>query len=90
MKLFKIEVTYETVILAENLAAAELLGPGIIKGTDESENTVWSSEIKTLGDLPPGWDGKCRPWGEEDPFDRTIEKILENPDKKVDLHKKLF
>ena len=79
MKLYKVRVEYETVILAESQADAERSAPYILRhNADEDADIVNAHEIKSLADLPQGWNAQCRPWGERDPNDRTIGEILSN------------
>ncbi len=77
MKLFKVKITYETVILAKSQAEAEQDAPYIVR-YDASDDiaSVSSEEVKSLSDLPRGWGDRCRPWGERDPLDRTIGQLL--------------
>lgn len=76
MNLYKVEVIFETVVRAESQFAAELLAEDIVKDEDDTASSVFATGIKDLKDLPEPWDGSCRPWGETDPFDRTIKEIL--------------
>lgn len=80
MKLYKVEVVYQTVILAENEQEAERKAGYIIRNEDDGDPTcVTAQEVSYLAQLPDPWDGDCRPWGERDPFDRTIGEILSGP-----------
>jgi hypothetical protein len=77
MKMFKIKVEYETVILAENFDELRKYIKSYIREIDDQDyHNSKVSEIEGLEDLPEGWDGECRPWGERDPHDRTIAEIL--------------
>lgn len=82
MKLYKAHIQYETVILAESQGAELRDASRTIKESDDDETQVEASEIQEIQDIPVGWDGGCRPWGERDPHDRTIEQILSNSDPK--------
>lgn len=77
MKLFKVEITYEIVILAENWQSAEEEAPFILRNEDDSEPSVGATEIKSLKDLPFGWDAKCYPFKvkRDDKFE-SIEELL--------------
>ncbi|MCA9340867.1 MAG: hypothetical protein KDA17_08180 [Candidatus Saccharibacteria bacterium] len=76
MHLFKVRISWETVIRAKDYAEAERLAPRIIRDEDDEHEECEAEAIKTLDDLPHGWDADCRPWGERDPYDRTIGGIL--------------
>ncbi len=77
MNLYKITVEYQTVVRAASLQEAEREAVyGIGKEIDEEPVMVDAEEITSLKDLPVGWNAQCRPWGETDPFDRTIEQML--------------
>ena len=84
MNLYKVEVTLETVVLAESQLAAELLAEDIVKNEDDTASSVFATEIKDLKDLPAPWDGSCRPWGKTDSFDRTIKDILAAQTKSIE------
>lgn len=77
MKLFKVRVEYETVILAKDEDDAISQADYVIKNNDDGYEGVYVYKINDIDDLPSGWDGKCRPWGERDAFDRKIEEILQ-------------
>jgi len=75
-QLFRVKVTYDTVIRAvsEDEAKREVrYGMGDI---DDMPTSIQVGIITNAKNLPPGWDGKCRPWGQTDPHERTIEQIL--------------
>lgn len=76
MKLYRVHLEFETVILAESEDAAIKQAESIIKDSDDPASFVAADEIKTLMEIPPGWDKGCRPWGETDPMDRTVGEIL--------------
>lgn len=77
MKLYKVHIEYETVILAQSKEAAEKDATYSLRyEIDDDPETVFADEIKTTSDLPQGWNPQCRPWGEKDPHDRTIGEIL--------------
>jgi len=77
MKLYRLKVTYETVVRGSSVHAVECAANRIIRDSDD-EPEAEAVEINTLENLPIGWDGACRPWGERDPYDRTIADILAN------------
>lgn len=77
MKLYKVHLEYETVILAESQEAAEREAAYVLRHeADDEPEVVFADEIQTASDLPSGWNPQCRPWGERDPHDRTIGEIL--------------
>jgi hypothetical protein len=77
MKLYKVEMTFETVVLAESSQAAEREARYNIGEEDPIE--CWVSGIRALGDLPDQWDGDCIPWGGgHNVKQHTIKQILEN------------
>ena len=78
MKLFKIRVYHELVVRSED-------GPGAIEAAmeavrsreiDTDPETTAPQPVRTLDDLPYGWSGRCLPFGERDPSDRTIAEQL--------------
>jgi hypothetical protein len=82
MKLYKVHLEYETVIRAESPEAAERKAQyAMHHEIDDEPSMVFSNEITKLDDLPPGWNAQCRPWGERDPHDRTIGRILSANDR---------
>lgn len=76
MKIYRVEITYETVIRASSQEDAERQANRILRDSDEEPATVDAVEVTTLPSLPLGWNGDCRPWGETDPYDRTLREIL--------------
>jgi hypothetical protein len=76
VKLYRVRVEFETVILAESKEAAEMDAESIIKNEDDGAESVDAREISGPTDLPFRWNAQCRPWGETDPYDRTICEIL--------------
>lgn len=77
MQLFKVEMTFETVVLAESSQAAEIEAQYEIREEDPIECFV--STIRALRDLPDQWDGDCVPWGSGyNVKQRTIKQILED------------
>jgi hypothetical protein len=76
MKLYKVRITFETVIRAESPGDAADKAERVIRDNDDPHSEIESDEIRSMDDLPEGWDAKCRPWGERDPYDRTIGEIL--------------
>jgi hypothetical protein len=77
MMLYKVHLTYETVIRAESREAAEKEAEYAMRHEiDDEPLSVDASEINDVNDLPHGWNPQCRPWGERDPYDRTIGQIL--------------
>lgn len=79
MKLYKVEVIYQTVILAESEQDAERNAGYVIKKEDDADpQMIMAEEVTNVAQLPAPWDGECRPWGERDPMDRTIGQVLAN------------
>jgi hypothetical protein len=79
MKLYTVEVTFKTVILAEDARDAENQAESIVKREDDTAETVSAFELTNIDELPAPWEPKCRPWGRaRDPYDRTIGGILAN------------
>ncbi len=77
MKLYRVRVEWETVILAESPEQAERLAPGIIRQEDDPVDFVRTAEMTSDNDLPPGWDKDCIPWGlRNNPSSKTIGQIL--------------
>lgn len=62
MKIFRIKVTYETVIRAESQADAERYADRIIRDSDEIPTEVDANMISSISELPDGWDQNCMPW----------------------------
>ncbi len=77
MKLYRLKVTYETVVRGSSVHAVECAANRIIRDSDDEPESE-AVEITDLSALPIGWCGACRPWGERDPQDRTIADILAN------------
>jgi len=79
MKLYKVKVEYETVILASSEKdAKEEAEYAIRHEIDDDPQNIEAFEISTLNELPFGWQPNCRPWGKRDEYDRTIEGILKS------------
>ena len=76
MKIYRVEIKYETVIRAASQEDAERQANRILRDSDEEPDTVTAVEVTQLPCLPMGWNGDCRPWGETDPHDRTLREIL--------------
>lgn len=76
MKLYRVRLEYETVVLAEDERSAEAQAETVIRHEDDVADLVMAQEIKGIDDIPSRWDVSCRPWGERDPLDRTIGEIL--------------
>lgn len=76
MKLYKVRITFETVIRAESPGDAADQAERVIRDGDDVYDEIDASEIRNIDDIPYGWDAGCRPWGETDPMDRSIGEIL--------------
>jgi hypothetical protein len=81
MKLWKVRITHDLVVRASSEVEARSLAVESIRDLtfDEELTTNDAAVIHTLDDLPPEWDGDCRPYGHRDPYDRTIRQQLERP-----------
>lgn len=77
MKLYKVEVTYEIVMLAESREKAEQDAPYIVRNEDDSTPNTDATEIKSESELPCEWDKNCLPFGAIEKPQRTIGQILE-------------
>lgn len=75
MKIYRLRVTYETVVRGSSVHAVECAANRIIRDSDD-EPEAEAVEITELAELPVGWNGDCRPWGVTDPHDRTLREIL--------------
>lgn len=62
MKIFRVKVTYETVIRAQSSAEAEQSADRVIRDSDEDPQEVDAVFITKLSELPDGWDQSCLPW----------------------------
>jgi hypothetical protein len=77
MKLYKVHIEYDTVILEEDEESAIKNAKYYIRNEIEDDpEIVIADEILKIDDLPSGWNSDCRPWGIRDPQDRTIREIL--------------
>lgn len=77
-KLYKVVVEYSTLILANNETEAVDSADWIVK-TQESDvghDFINITEVKSVKDLPDGWDGNCIPWV-SNPFDSNNETVSE-------------
>ena len=79
MNLYYVAVTHNLVVRAKDALDASRVA---IETMDSPEydnppcKVTTEREIKTLADLPEKWEGNCLPWGERDPYDRTIARQL--------------
>lgn len=76
-KLFTVELIFRTVIRGTKesvLREAE----EIVFDSRECASEIYTKEIKDASDLPEEWSIEHRPWGNPDPYDRTIGDILAN------------
>lgn len=62
MKIFRVTVTYETVIRAKSASDAEESANRVIRDSDEDPQEVNAIYITKLSELPDGWDQNCLPW----------------------------
>ena len=76
LKLFKVKVTYETVVLAQDREIADKMFQFGMGEIDDNPTTISSEPISTIEDIPPKWCGKCVPWGDVNLDERTIKEII--------------
>jgi len=78
MKLYKVTIEYETVILAQNASDACRQAQSVVSIEDCSDPiTVFAEEIHSESDLPHGWDVTCTPFGIPQEY-KDIETLLAN------------
>lgn len=77
MKLYKVEVTFETVVLAKDQKEAEHEAMWAVKMEDDEAEDIYATVIQNENDLPHGWDIECCPWG-KNKEGYTIKQILNN------------
>lgn len=76
-RIFRVRANFDLVIIARSEDDARNQIKNGMGEIDADPVEVSASEIKRLGDLPSGWDGKCLPWGKQPlGMDRNIEDIL--------------
>lgn len=77
-RLWVVTVSFEFVVLASDRDHAHEVAAEHV--SDDLDNTVFRDVVehvcplRSLGDLPPQWDGDCIPWGSED--DKTCAEVL--------------
>ena len=75
MKLYKVKVSTEAVVLATSWRTAEdEAGEAVLRGAVGVYDTGEPVEIVTADDLPPGWEWEDKP--SSDDQGRTISAIL--------------
>jgi hypothetical protein len=75
MNIYKVEVTYETVIYATSKTDAERRANYVIRNECDSDPiSPRATEVKSLSNLPSGWCGNCIPWDGRN--DRTISEHI--------------
>ena len=62
LKLYRVTVEFETVILAKDEEEAEAAATSTIKENDDSANLISAVEMRSSQDLPPEWTECCLPW----------------------------
>jgi len=75
-RLFRVQVTFDTVIYAEDEKAAKQqvkYGTGEI---DDMPVSVLAMPIESLDGLPAGWNAECLPWGDTPLPSKTIGEVL--------------
>ena len=76
MKIYKVRIEWETVIRAKDEDHAIKQAERIIRTGDDEPDCFIAKKISSQMELPEGWNAKCRPWGETDPYDKTLGEIL--------------
>lgn len=74
MKLYKVSVQYETLVLAENPQDAIRHGNYAVKYEDEQPVLTTQQEITSIDEVPKEW-LYCYPWNGK--ADKTVIQILE-------------
>lgn len=79
-KLFRVELSYNLVVLATSVEDAERNANYILRNEDDSEpETIVANSIITCDELPIWWDGHCIPWSTNrrlNPESKNITEIL--------------
>lgn len=75
MKIYRVKVTYETLICGESCRAVELEANRVIRDSDEVPE-IDAVEITDLSELPDGWNIDCIPWGDGNPQELRLRDIL--------------
>lgn len=75
-KLYRVELVYNQVVLAESVEDAEAIGRYHLEKGDPDR--VHTNIVKTLEDIPYPWDGECFPYSSERNAGRTIKEMLES------------
>ncbi len=75
MRLYRVRVVYESVVAASSLeeAVAVLERQRVRIVTNEEPALYVGGEIRSLSDLPDGWEGNALPWSEGED---TVADIL--------------
>lgn len=75
-RLFRVQVTYDTVIYAEDDAAAKRAVKYGMGDIDDNPTSVLAMPIASRDGLPAGWTVECYPWGDTPLPLKTIGEIL--------------
>lgn len=73
--LFKVNVQYTILVRADNKEEAEREAEYVVRHEDEEPEYTEAFEINDISEVPLSW-RNARPWGETDPYDRTVKQIL--------------
>jgi hypothetical protein len=65
--LFKVRVTFETVVLADSSKEATVDDPPV---------EVCCDKVESIAQLPKRWEGRCLPWGKLNVKNKTVRQIL--------------
>jgi hypothetical protein len=74
--LFKVRVTFETVVLADSPKEATDLFKFGMGEADDPPSEVCCAPIKSKDQLPKGWCGRCLPWGHGNKEEKDVFEIL--------------
>jgi hypothetical protein len=79
MPLFKVALTYEIAVSADNeLQAVQycVMNSNEFKYDFQDADDIHATAIKTVNDLPYGWDVECIPYNVPATYDNQIKNIL--------------
>lgn len=75
-KLYKVKVSYDTVVLAPSREEAEKEAEKNWHEIPEATLETYANEITCIDDLPEDWDKHCIPWGGDASNIKTINELL--------------
>jgi hypothetical protein len=74
--LFKVRVTFETVVLADSSKEATDLFKWGMGEVDDPPVEVCCDKVESIAQLPKRWEGRCLPWGKLNVKNKTVRQIL--------------